>query len=173
MNVNNYNIFKLWSFLSTENPCWFVTISSSCFFFLLEPCVSLRKPKNSMIINDSTFLVDQIYLISNGCFSISILPYSGNKAADSSCCILSSFRVESVRRRRFYLPLLKVLRSWSGSSLLVPSLSHRVSGPVLRFCLSSCRTQRVFLWLLKKGVLKCIDNLQSFFNVPLGPKNLN
>ena len=102
------------------------------FLFLLEPRVSLRKPKNSMIINDSIFLVDRIYL-TNGVYFLNI-PVLKLPIVIAAYC--PSFRVESVRWWRFYVPLLKVLKSWSGSSLLGPSLPHRVSGPMLIF---ACR----------------------------------
>ena len=66
-------------------------ISSSC---LLEPRVSLRKPKNSMIINDSIFLVDRIYL-TNGVYFLNI-PVLKLPIVIAAYC--PSFRVESVRR---------------------------------------------------------------------------
>ena len=144
-------------------------------FSLLELCVSSRNSRNSAIIDGFKFTVNRTYLTCNGCFSISILPCFGNKVADSSCCIFSSFRAESVRRRRLCLQLLKGIEVLARIVLpcFAPSLFHLVSGPVLRSCLPSCRTQRVFIWLSEKAYQNVSIILQSFFNVTLRSKNLN
>ena len=54
---------------------------------------------------------------------------------------------------------------------IIASLKVSNSLQLLSFWLLGTHWISLVHWVMR--ILKCIDNLQSFFNVPLGPKNLN
>ena len=167
--------FEIWSLLlMLTSLTFFQTLRFPFLIFsLLELCVSSRNSRNSAIIDGFTFTDNRTYLTCNGCFSISVLPCFGNKVADRGCCIFSSFR--SWKCPAATTLLVTIEGYWDLGQdrppLLYPFLFHRISGPVLGFCLailSYAARSSITFW---KGVLKCIDNFYRVSSTwPVGRK---